>query len=192
MRQQQLFSRAKIHEGGVKVGYVHLWKYRGRWIEKKISPKTWQFRFRATKNKINGTGHGGPPKGFGIRWKIVAIQDAVKVGNKTYLTDMRGYKQQVAVQQHVNIPTKLNSTGGIKMAKRMKVYKSRRGTLTKYTRSGVKLYYNKKLHRWVPSRYQGKGNKAGWSARGKHGYRGRRSYWKQRGRGNARGLRNLF
>lgn len=80
----------------VPKGYTHNWAYRGRWKETKIAPGKWKIRFRATKGrKVKGYVKGQPRKGFRIRWKINAIQDAIKTSKGTYQTDMRGYKTTV-------------------------------------------------------------------------------------------------
>lgn len=170
--QQKLISKAFVKEKGVPVGYVHLWNYKGKWFERKVKPKTWALRFVATKNKINLRGSGGLPIGSKIRWRIMAIQDAIKIKDGIYLTDMKGIKQLVGV----NVRGKLKKSGGRQMAKRTlsqavylaerkinnrisrglsKVYKTKSGTLIRY-RNGVKQYYNRKMKKWVTSRFQGK------------------------------------
>lgn len=72
-----------------------------------------------------------------------------------------------------------------------RVGKTKSGTLVRKTSSGVRLYYSQKLKRWVPSKYQGKGNKAGWKARGKNLGRKTRARFKKLKTGSTRGLRNL-
>lgn len=152
--QQKLVSRAVVKEKGVPVGYVHLWNYQGKWRERKIAPKTWMLRFRASKKKMNQRGVGGLPVGSRIRWKIIAIQDAVKLRSGLYMTDMRGFKKMLGV--------KINRKKEVR--KMPRTYKTKKGNLVKYVK-GVKYYYNRKLKKWTRSKYQGKMRKTRKSTR---------------------------
>lgn len=75
-------------------GYVHNWKYTGRWHERKVSPKKWKIDFRATKGK-RARGYGNFGKGFRIKWRINAVQYAKKTGKGTYQTRMVGTKTKM-------------------------------------------------------------------------------------------------
>lgn len=147
--QQKLISRAVVKEKGVPVGYVHLWNYKGIWKERKVAPKTWLLRFRASKKKTNLKGNGGLPIGSKIRWKIIAIQDAVKLADGLYMTDMKGLKKMVGVQ--------INNKREV-VRKMPKVFKTPKGSLIKYV-NGVKYYYSRTLKKWVRSKYQPKKKK---------------------------------
>lgn len=76
----------------VPTGYKHHWTYRGRWNEKKIKPKLWKIDFIATK-RTHARGYGNFKPNFRIKWKINAVQYAVKTGKGTYQTRMIGYKR---------------------------------------------------------------------------------------------------
>ena len=84
----------KKKKKGVPRGYVHNWKYVGKWNEKKTGPGTWHIDFKATKRKK--AEKGGPPKGFKIHWKINADQYAVKTGKGKYQTRMIGTKKLIS------------------------------------------------------------------------------------------------
>lgn len=79
---------------GVPIGYPENWKYVGRWSERKIAPRTWRFRFRATKRR-KARGYGGLGKGTTGRWKIRGIQYIKKTGKGMYQTDFRGIKRSM-------------------------------------------------------------------------------------------------
>jgi hypothetical protein len=83
----------KMPRRGVPKGYRHNWTYRGRWREKKVSPRKWRFSFNATKRT-----HAkamGPRKGSKVMWDIKARQIAVKTKKGTYQTRMVGTKRLV-------------------------------------------------------------------------------------------------
>jgi len=75
-------------------GFRHIWGYRGVWNEQKIAPRTWKFRFVASKGKKSST-YGSFRKGFNVTWKINAIQKATKTGKGKYQTIMTGTKKQL-------------------------------------------------------------------------------------------------
>lgn len=79
---------------GTPINYTHKWRYNGGWIERKIAPRTWRFRFVATKTR-GGSSRGGIPVGGKMIWKLNGIQTAKKIGGRTYITDFRGIKKQL-------------------------------------------------------------------------------------------------
>lgn len=143
MARQKLISRAVVRQRGVPVGYVHQWLYRGKWVESKITPKTWKIRFVASKKKTNLKGSGGLPVGSRVRWRIIAIQDAIKLKDGLYMTDLKGFKNLVEV--------KIN--GGKEVRNMPKVFKTKKGNLVR-VRNGVKEYYDRKSKTWKKSKYQ--------------------------------------
>jgi hypothetical protein len=88
--------KGKYHKSnsGVPVGYKHDWKYRGQWVEKKIAPKLWKFRFKATKPR-SGSSKGGLPIGGSVAWAIKGVQVAKKTGGRKYITDFKGVKKLI-------------------------------------------------------------------------------------------------
>lgn len=93
---KRAYKRRRKAGKGVPTGYFEDWKYVGRWKERKVRKGLWVGRFRATKtrmNKVRGWGSFG--KGTKGRWKIVGVQDVVKVGKKKYLTDFKFVKKPV-------------------------------------------------------------------------------------------------
>lgn len=93
---------------GVPKGYRHIWKYKGRWDEKKVKPGKWNFTFKATKGrKHKGIGRFGV--GTKGAWKIRGTQYIKKTGRDTYQTKLVGTK----------VPLKFY----VKKPKKRKVYK---------------------------------------------------------------------
>lgn len=85
---------------GVPRGYRHDWHYWGRWRERKVKPRQWRFDFRARKSRhVSARGLGSMPVGSKIRWRIVATQEATKVGRNQYSTRMVGRKELVSVRR---------------------------------------------------------------------------------------------
>ena len=78
-------------------GYKHIWGYHGVWKERKISPKSWVFTFDASKGK-KAKSYGSFKPGYRVKWKINAIQEAVKTGKGTYQTKMKGYKKLISTK----------------------------------------------------------------------------------------------
>ena len=68
-----------MRKKGVPVNYKENWKYVGRWEEKKIRPKLWRFRFRATKRR-RARSYGSFGKGTTGLWKINGYQRIRKTG----------------------------------------------------------------------------------------------------------------
>jgi hypothetical protein len=96
------FDALKEFEGkrymGVKVGRGHHWRYDdGEWIEKKITPDEWEFRYTVTKRRKGRAPEGsGVPAGTEYHWYILADQTAKKVDANSYTTDMVGHKYKLA------------------------------------------------------------------------------------------------
>jgi hypothetical protein len=96
------FDALKEFEGkrymGVKVGRGHHWRYDdGEWIEKKITPDKWEFRYTVTKRRKGRAPEGsGVPVGTEYHWYILADQSAKKVDANSYTTDMVGHKYKLA------------------------------------------------------------------------------------------------
>ena len=204
---KQMLIQKRMFKEGVRTGYVHEWDYpNGKWIEQKVSSKDWAFRFSSSKKKTNSRKKSGaimPPVGYKVIWRIEAIQRAVKTGRGEYQTQMVGKKSILAffdpkknrwmrlsrpkvfdiVPIKYNVPKvrKLNAKGGINMANKVKTYRTKKGNLIRF-RGGVKLFYSRKLKRWIPSKFQS--STAGKRARGKSAVRARirggRKRWKQK------------
>jgi hypothetical protein len=79
---------------GVPKGYREVYGYHGRWDERKVGPRKWNFAFTATKRR-DIRGRGGPQPGSHYRWKIDAVQDAWKTRRGEYQTFMTGTKRLV-------------------------------------------------------------------------------------------------
>ncbi len=83
---------------GMKVGRGHKWKYdAGDWVETKVTPDRWDFRYAVSKHR-----HGRAPEGSGVpvgteyHWYIMADQIVKKLDANTYSTEMVGLKYKVA------------------------------------------------------------------------------------------------
>lgn len=78
---------------GVPKGYKHHWKYKGKWSERKIAPKTWKITFKATKRKRSNS-YGGYGKGTKVSWRLHNVkQHVIKTGKGTYQTILTGIKK---------------------------------------------------------------------------------------------------
>ena len=88
----------KKYSTGVPVGYVHDWKYsKGRWVEKKVAPKSWRFVYKNSKTNAKLKSYkSGPGIGSRILWKIDANQSAIKTKPWKYDLMMIGKKTLVA------------------------------------------------------------------------------------------------
>ena len=86
--------KKKYRKSGVPIGYKENWKYVGKWSEKKIAPRTWKFRFQATKGR-KSKGYGGFGKGTTGKWYIRGIQSVRKTGKGFYQTDFKGIKKSL-------------------------------------------------------------------------------------------------
>lgn len=76
----------------MKKGSHHHWAYKGHWHEKKIAPGKWNISFKATKCQKP---RRGVPKGSRYKWRINAVQSAVKTKMGQYQTKMVGTKKLV-------------------------------------------------------------------------------------------------
>ena len=59
---------------GIKAGYIHNWKYKGAWNEKKIRKGLWRFSFRATKSHRGKRSEGNFGVGTKGAWRIKGMQ----------------------------------------------------------------------------------------------------------------------
>ena len=81
----------------MKIGKSHSWNYKsGKWIETKLTPDKWEFRFNSLKTRARAA-----PKNSGARintkyhWFVVADQLATKINQNSYMTSMKGLKFKV-------------------------------------------------------------------------------------------------
>lgn len=83
---------------GVKVGRGHKWRYdAGEWVEKKLTPDKWEFRFDVIKRRVGRAPEGsGVPPGTEYHWYILAHQTATKLDANDYETRMFGLKYKLA------------------------------------------------------------------------------------------------
>lgn len=91
---------------GVPRGYVHNWKYKGHWREKKIG-KYWKVDFRATKSRKTARSMGSFGIGTKGAWKIKGIQYIKKTGKGKYQT--RLIARKYPLKFHVKKPRKHHS-----------------------------------------------------------------------------------
>lgn len=77
----------------VPKGYRHIWKYKGRWDEKKIRKGLWKIDFKATKGHKGKKSYGSFGKGTKGAWLIRGIQYITKTGKGTYQTRLIGTKK---------------------------------------------------------------------------------------------------
>ena len=83
---------------GMKVGRGHKWRYdAGEWIEKKVTPDKWEFRYAVDKRRTGKAPEGsGAPVGTAYRWYILADQVVKKLDANSYSTEMVGVKYKLA------------------------------------------------------------------------------------------------
>jgi len=83
---------------GMKVGRGHKWDYAaGEWIEKKLTPDEWEFRYAVPKRRRGKAPEGsGVPVGTEYHWYILADQTVKKVDANNYTTEMWGKKYKLA------------------------------------------------------------------------------------------------
>jgi hypothetical protein len=83
---------------GMKVGRGHRWKYdAGDWVEKKVTPDKWEFRYTVPKRRAGRAPEGsGVPVGTEYHWYILADQTVKKLDANNYSTDMVGIKYKLA------------------------------------------------------------------------------------------------
>lgn len=83
---------------GMKVGRGHKWHYAaGDWVEKKVTPDQWEFRYSVGKRRAGTAPEGsGVPVGTEYHWYILADQTVTKLDANNYSTDMVGVKYKLA------------------------------------------------------------------------------------------------
>lgn len=82
---------------GIPVGGTHNWDYGSSvWKERKESPDTWRFEFKARKTRHEpAPPNTGAGEGSGYHWYILADQTARKIDKDSYETMMSGCKFKV-------------------------------------------------------------------------------------------------
>jgi hypothetical protein len=83
---------------GMKVGRGHHWRYEdGEWVEKKLTPDRWEFRYAVSKRRKGRAPEGsGVPPGTEYHWYILAHQTARKLDANGYATEMVGIKHKLS------------------------------------------------------------------------------------------------
>jgi hypothetical protein len=83
---------------GMKVGRGHKWDYAaGEWVEKKLTPDEWEFRYAVPKRRRGKAPEGsGVPVGTEYHWYILADQTVKKLDANNYTTEMWGRKYKLA------------------------------------------------------------------------------------------------
>lgn len=96
------YDRFKEFQGkrytGMAVGRGHHWRYQeGDWIEKKVTPEKWEFRYSVPKRRKGRAPEGsGVPVGTAYHWYILADQTVTKLDANNYSTDMVGHKYKLS------------------------------------------------------------------------------------------------
>lgn len=82
---------------GMKVGRGHKWEYAaGEWVEKKLTPDEWEFRYAPPKRRKGRAPEGsGVPVGTEYHWYILADQTVKKLDANNYSTEMVGRKYKI-------------------------------------------------------------------------------------------------
>jgi hypothetical protein len=82
---------------GMKVGGSHKWHYdNGKWIETKLSPEKWKFKFDSVKTRFHQAPlNSGAENNTKFHWFIIANQIATKLDKDSYMTEMNGVKFKV-------------------------------------------------------------------------------------------------
>ena len=82
---------------GMKVGGTHKWHYdNGKWIETKLSPEKWKFKFDSVKTRFHEAPlNSGAENNTKFHWFIIANQIATKLDKDSYMTKMNGVKFKV-------------------------------------------------------------------------------------------------
>jgi hypothetical protein len=82
---------------GMKVGRGHKWEYAaGEWVEKKLTPDEWEFRYAPPKRRKGKAPEGsGVPVGTEYHWYILADQTVKKLDANNYTTEMVGRKYKL-------------------------------------------------------------------------------------------------
>ena len=81
----------------MKVGGTHEWNYNnGKWIETKMSPEKWNFKFDSVKTRLHQAPYNtGAEKNTKFHWYLIADQIATKLDKDSYMTKMRGVKFKI-------------------------------------------------------------------------------------------------
>jgi hypothetical protein len=81
----------------MKVGGTHKWHYdNGEWIESKLSPDKWNFKFKSVKTRFHQAPlDSGAEINAKFHWLIIADQIATKLDKDSYMTNMNGFKFKV-------------------------------------------------------------------------------------------------
>lgn len=99
---QAAYDTFKEFEGkrytGMKIGRSHRWQYEpGEWVEKKVTPDEWEFRYSVVKRRRGKAPEGsGVPVGTQYHWYVLAHQTATKLDANSYTIDMAGLKYKLA------------------------------------------------------------------------------------------------
>ncbi len=82
---------------GMKVGRGHKWEYAaGEWVERKLTPDEWEFRYAPPKRRKGRAPEGsGVPVGTEYHWYILADQTVKKLDANNYTTEMVGRKYKI-------------------------------------------------------------------------------------------------
>jgi hypothetical protein len=82
---------------GMKVGGTHNWHYDdGKWIETKLSPDKWKFKFESIKTRFHQAPlNTGAENNTKFHWYIIADQIATKLDKDSYMTQMNGFKFKI-------------------------------------------------------------------------------------------------
>lgn len=81
----------------MKVGGTHEWNYdNGTWVETKLSPDKWKFKFDSVKTRFHpAPNNSGAEKNTKFHWYIIADQIATKLDKDNYMTNMNGLKFKI-------------------------------------------------------------------------------------------------
>jgi hypothetical protein len=82
---------------GMQVGRGHKWEYAaGEWVERKLTPDEWEFRYAPPKRRKGRAPEGsGVPVGTEYHWYILADQIVKKLDANNYTTRMVGRKYKL-------------------------------------------------------------------------------------------------
>jgi len=82
---------------GMPVGRTHNWDYHhADWMETKMTPNLWKFRFDATKSRhVPAPVGSGAELQTGYHWLVLADQQVIKTSKDDYQTTMQGLKFKV-------------------------------------------------------------------------------------------------
>jgi len=81
----------------MKVGGTHEWHYdNGKWVETKLSPDKWKFKFNSVKTRLHQAPfNSGAERNTKFHWYIIADQIATKLNKDSYMTNMNGLKFKI-------------------------------------------------------------------------------------------------